>query len=60
MADLFSDEELADEETTITPDVEKNISTHAHAPLSQVARKRLEDLLEQKRLRDELDDYVDL
>ncbi len=60
MTDLFNDDELVDEENIISSDVDKTISIQKTCQVSQGARKRLEDLLEQKRLKDELDDYAEL
>jgi hypothetical protein len=58
MSDLFeveADEDLIDE--TCDPDDAIDIDTSEITILD--ARRRLEKLLEEKRLRDELDDFVD-
>jgi len=60
MSELFDDEEedkeLSTEDAFV--DVEEVILDNRQRPTSD-ARKRLENLLEEKRLRDELDDFLD-
>jgi hypothetical protein len=57
MSELFEDEEgkelVADDEFEETEEVDSD-----NQPFSD-ARRRLENLLEEKRLRDELDDFTD-
>lgn len=59
MSDLFEDDdekELLSEDDFA--DTESAILTHAHRSESD-ARRRLENLLEEKKLRDELEDFFD-
>lgn len=57
MSDLFEEEDLVEGEPFVNsedlPDIENNENTTLDA------RRRLENMLEEKRLREELDDFVD-
>jgi len=54
MSDLFEEEEdLIEGDSEELPDIEKSENNILDA------RRRLENMLEEKRLRDELDDFVD-
>lgn len=57
MSDFYDDELLDVEDEFVDPDIETASKGSSHA--GQDARRRLESLLEEKRLRDELDDFVD-
>ena len=59
MSELFNeqDEELVDGDLSVNPDENVDIDILENVPLD--ARRRLEKKLEEKRLRDELDDFVD-
>ncbi len=61
MSDLFDDGE--DEKTLIVndevEDAEKVVEDHRLKPVNSDARRRLEALMEEKRLQSELDDYLD-
>jgi hypothetical protein len=61
MSDLFDDEE--DEKTLIVDDevedVEEVVEDNRSKPVNSDARRRLEALMEEKRLQSELDDYLD-
>lgn len=61
MSELFDDEEdkvlVAEDELLETPDEEVVIETRPKS--GSDARRRLENLLEEKRLRDELEDFLD-
>ena len=63
MADLFSDGE--DEKTLIVEDdvddvvAEEIIEDHRPKTVNSDARRRLEALMEERRLQSELDDYLD-
>ena len=66
MSELFDDEDksLDAEDESIEVDVEEveeleeAVLDHRQRPVSD-ARRRLEDLLDDKRLRDELEDFLD-
>jgi hypothetical protein len=61
MSDLFDDGE--DEKTLIVDDevedVEEVVEDNRSKPVNSDARRRLEALMEEKRLQSELDDYLD-
>ncbi|KTC68130.1 hypothetical protein Lbir_2732 [Legionella birminghamensis] len=57
MTDLFDEDELLDEEGFVNTDEEVDIDEGESAILD--ARRRLENMLEEKRLREELDDFMD-
>ena len=61
MSDLFDDGE--DEKTLIVEDEEEDAEEvaedHRLKPVNSDARRRLEALMEEKRLQSELDDYLD-
>jgi hypothetical protein len=59
MTELFDEKEsLIDEESCVEIDAEAQLEVEEEAvPLD--ARRRLEQLLEERRLRDELDDFND-
>lgn len=58
MSDLFDEEDdLVEEEFVNTEDEIVDIDVNEGSTLD--ARRRLENMLEEKRLRDELDDFVD-
>jgi hypothetical protein len=61
MSDLFDDGE--DEKTLIVDDevedVEEVVEDNRSKPVNSDARRRLEALMEEKRLKSELDDYLD-
>lgn len=59
MTELFdSEDELVDEDGFIGSDDEIDVDTCGEEKTLD-ARRRLENMLEEKRLRDELDDFVD-
>ena len=61
MSDLFDNGE--DEKTLIADDeivdAEEIVEDHRLKPVNSDARRRLEALMEEKRLQSELDDYLD-
>lgn len=57
MSDMF-DDDLDEVDPFINPE-EEPINTDAAETATLDARRRLENMLEEKRLRDELDDFVD-
>lgn len=58
MTDIFEEDDLIENEAFESADEEiVDIDTSETATLD--ARRRLEKMLEEKRLRDELDDFVD-
>ncbi|QBR83377.1 hypothetical protein E3983_02740 [Legionella israelensis] len=58
MSDFYDDDELLDiEDEFANADIETTSKESLRT--GQDARRRLESLLEEKRLRDELDDFVD-
>ncbi|TAL64820.1 MAG: hypothetical protein EPN84_02635 [Legionella sp.] len=58
MSELFEEDEVVEiVEDFDEVDVEKEVSDTANTGLD--ARRRLESMLDDKRLRDELDDFVD-
>ena len=59
MANIFNEEELLEEDNS-SADLENPIKIEVDLNNLLGARKRLEDLLEQKKLKDELDDYAHL
>ena len=59
MTELFDEkEDLIDEESCIEGDVEAELEIEEEA-VTLDARRRLENLLEERRLREELDDFMD-
>ena len=64
MSELFDEEDKAldeeDESTEVeeVEEIEETVLDHCQRPISD-ARRRLEDLLDDKRLRDELEDFLD-
>ncbi|ASQ45250.1 PA3496 family putative envelope integrity protein [Legionella clemsonensis] len=58
MSDMFDDDDLDEVDPFINPE-EELINTDASGNPTLDARRRLENMLEEKRLRDELDDFVD-
>ncbi len=67
MSDYFVDDvEVNDEDEFVEPEQELVDLNAAHADTGKLAafstspRKRLEQLMEEKRLRDELEDFLDL
>ena len=59
MTELFDDEEKALIVDDEIPEDGNIILDNRQRPVSR-ARKRLEDLMEEKRLRSELEDFIDL
>ncbi len=57
MSELFEEEELVEGELFVNAEEEVKIDVDENSTLD--ARRRLENMLEEKRLRDELDDFVD-
>lgn len=59
MSDLFDDseDELTEGEVFVNSEEEIDVDVQEVSTLD--ARRRLENMLEEKRLRDELDDFVD-
>ncbi|MBA2652771.1 MAG: hypothetical protein H0U73_10960 [Tatlockia sp.] len=57
MTELFDEEELVEGEAFVNSEEEVVIDINEDTTLD--ARRRLENMLEEKRLRDELDDFVD-
>ena len=57
MSDLFEEDDLVEGEFVNSEDEVVDIDVSENATLD--ARRRLENMLEEKRLRDELDDFVD-
>ncbi len=58
MGDIFDDEEdIVDEDEFVSADGTSGADLHKDSVLD--ARRRLENMLEEKRLRDELDDFID-
>ncbi|MBA3535823.1 MAG: hypothetical protein H0T84_04325 [Tatlockia sp.] len=57
MSELFDEEELVEGELFVNAEEEVKIDVDENSTLD--ARRRLENMLEEKRLRDELDDFVD-
>ena len=58
MTDLFDEESVVDEESCTENDENAELDIQEEAgPLD--ARRRLENLLEERRLREELDDFTD-
>lgn len=58
MSEMFDEEDdLVEGDPFVSPDEDVDIDTSESSILD--ARRRLEKLLEEKRLRDELDDFVD-
>jgi hypothetical protein len=57
MSELFDEEDLVEEELIVNSEEEVKIDVDENSTLD--ARRRLENMLEEKRLRDELDDFVD-
>lgn len=57
MTDLFDDEETIINDDAFKPEEQLDIDTPETLVLD--ARRRLEKKLEEKRLRDELDDFID-
>ncbi|KTC86369.1 PA3496 family putative envelope integrity protein [Legionella brunensis] len=57
MSDMFDDD--IDEVDSFSDPEEELINTEAAETATLDARRRLENMLEEKRLRDELDDFVD-
>lgn len=59
MSDMFDDDEddLDEVDGFVNPDDDVDIDVRESSTLD--ARRRLENMLEEKRLRDELDDFVD-
>ena len=53
MSDLFEEEDLVEGDAEDFPNIENNEN------ITLDARRRLENMLEEKRLRDELEDFVD-
>ncbi|KTD13319.1 PA3496 family putative envelope integrity protein [Legionella jamestowniensis] len=58
MSDMF-DDDLDDEVDPFINPEEELINTDTLVDSTLDARRRLENMLEEKRLRDELDDFVD-
>ncbi|CEK11418.1 PA3496 family putative envelope integrity protein [Legionella hackeliae] len=58
MSDIFEDDDLEEVESFENPE-EELIDIDAPKTPTLDARRRLENMLEEKRLRDELDDFVD-
>ncbi|WED43612.1 PA3496 family putative envelope integrity protein [Legionella cardiaca] len=58
MSDMFDDDDL-DEVDSFVNSEEELINTDTPETSILDARRRLENMLEEKRLRDELDDFVD-
>ena len=58
MSEMFDDEDdLVEGDLFVNSDEDVDIDTSESSTLD--ARRRLENMLEEKRLRDELDDFVD-
>ncbi|KTD45426.1 hypothetical protein Lqui_2897 [Legionella quinlivanii] len=58
MTDLFDEDELLDEDGFVNPD-DEDVDMDAGESAVLDARRRLENMLEEKRLREELDDFMD-
>ncbi|MDI9817870.1 MULTISPECIES: PA3496 family putative envelope integrity protein [unclassified Legionella] len=57
MSDVFDDDDLDEVDPFLSPEEEVDVEMPESSILD--ARRRLENMLEEKRLRDELDDFVD-
>lgn len=63
MSEMFDEEDsdLVEPEAFVNSEVELNLEEEMDIPenVTLDARRRLENMLEEKRLRDELDDFID-
>ncbi|MCE3044418.1 MULTISPECIES: PA3496 family putative envelope integrity protein [Legionella] len=58
MTDLFDEDEILDEDGFVNPE-DDDVDMDAGESAVLDARRRLENMLEEKRLREELDDFMD-